>query len=114
VLRATQVDMIFVEDGVGYRKVEKVLRVLLELYDVHAGQRRAEEMHFRGLPKVRVMIHEYEPGNPFRSAAYPEPKFDDLSRVRVLHVFRDRGGEEERVEPPFDFSWTPAPAGLLG
>jgi hypothetical protein len=114
VLRATAVDMLFVEDGVGYRKVEKVLRVLAELYDVHGGRRRAEELHFRGLPKVRVMIHEYEPGNPFRSAAYPEPKFDDLSRVRVLHVFRDRGGEEERVEPPFDFSWTPAPAGLMG
>jgi hypothetical protein len=113
VLRATQVDMIFVEDGVGYRKVEKVLRVLLELYDVHGGKRRAEELHFRGLPKVRVMIHEYEPGNPFQSDVYPEPKFDDLSRVRVLHVFRDRGGHEERVEPPFDFSWSPAPVGAL-
>jgi hypothetical protein len=114
VLRATQVDMIFVEDGVSYRKVEKVLRVLTELYDVHGGRRRAEELHFRGLPKVRVMIHEYEPGNPFQSELYPEPKFDDLSRVRVLHVFRDRGGHEERVEPPADFSWTPAPAGALG
>ncbi|MBX9582090.1 MAG: hypothetical protein K2X87_17430, partial [Gemmataceae bacterium] len=114
VLRATQVDMIFVEDGVGYRKLEKVLRVLLELYDVHGGKRRAEDLHFRGLPKVRVMIHEYEPGNPFRSDLYPEPKFDDLSRVRVLHVFRDRGGHEEPVEPPFDFSWSPAdPVGLL-
>ena len=67
---------------------------MLELYDVHGGKRRAEELHFRGLPKVKVMIHEYEPGNPFRSDAYPEPKFDDLSRVRVLHVFRDRGGHE--------------------
>jgi hypothetical protein len=114
VLRATQVDMIFVEDGVTYRKVEKVLRVLLELYDVHGGRRKAEELHFRGLPKVRVMIHEYEPGNPFQSDLYPEPKFDDLSRVRVLHVFRDRGGHEEEVEPPFDFSWTPAPVGVMG
>lgn len=114
VLRATQVDMIFVEDGVGYRKLEKVLRVLLELYDVHGGKRRAEELHFRGLPKVRVMIHDYEPGNPFQSELYPEPKFDDLSRVRVLHIFRDRGGHEELVEPPFDFSWTPAPVGALG
>lgn len=114
VLRATQVDMIFVEDGVGYRKLEKVLRVLLELYDVHGGKRKAEDQHFSGLPKVKVMIHEYEPGNPFRSDLYPEPKFDDLSRVRVLHVFRDRGGHEELVEPPFDFSWSPAdPAGLL-
>ena len=112
VLRATQVDMIFVEDGVTFRNLERTLRVLTELYDVHGGKRPAEEMHFRGLPKVKVMIHEYEPGNPFRSDLYPEPKFDDLSRVRVLHVFRDRGGEEEEVEQPFDFSWTPAPVGL--
>jgi hypothetical protein len=28
-------------------------------------------------------------------------------------VFRDRGGEEEEVEPPFDFSWSPAPVGVL-
>ncbi len=114
VLRSTQVDMIFIEDGVGYRKLEKVLRVLLELYDVHGGKRKAEELHFLGLPKVRVMIHDYEPGNPFESDVYPEPKFDELSRVRVLHIFRDRGGHEERVEPPFDFSWTPAPVGAMG
>jgi hypothetical protein len=114
VLRATRVDMFFIEDGVDYRKLEKVIRVLLELYDVHGGKRAAEELHFRGLPKVRVMIHDYEPGNPFRSDLYPEPKFDDLSRVRVLHVFRDRGGHEELIEPPFDWSFTPAPAGLVG
>jgi hypothetical protein len=114
VLRATRVDMFFVEDGVDYRKLEKVIRVLMELYDIHGGKRVAEELHFRGLPKVRVMIHDYEPGNPFQSDVYPEPKFDDLSRVRVLHVFRDRGGDEELIEPPFDFSYTPAPVGLVG
>jgi hypothetical protein len=113
VLRATQIDMIFVEDGVTFRNLERTLRVLTELYDVHGGKRRAEELHFRGLPKVKVMIHEYEPGNPFRSDLYPEPKFDDLSRVRVLHIFRDRGGHEELTEPPFDFSSTPAPVGAL-
>jgi hypothetical protein len=110
VLRATEVDMVFVEDGVTFKNLERVLRIVTELYDVHGGKKRAEELHFRGVPKVKVMIHAYEPGNPFRSDVYPEPKFDDLSRVRVLHVFRDRGGHEERVEPPFDFSWTPAPA----
>jgi hypothetical protein len=108
-LRATQVDMIFVEDGVSFKNLERVLRVITELYDVHGGRRRAEDFHFRGVPKVKVMIHDYEPGNPFRSDLYPEPKFDDLSRVRVLHVFRDRGGHEELVDPPFDFSWSPAP-----
>jgi hypothetical protein len=109
VLRSAQVDMIFVEDGVTFKNLERVLRVMTELFDVHGGTKAAEELHFRGIPKVKVMIHDYEPGNPFRSDVYPEPKFDDLSRVRVLHVFRDRGGHEERVEPPFDFSWTPAP-----
>jgi hypothetical protein len=113
VLRATQIDMIFVEDGVTFRNLERSLRVLTELYDVHGGKRRAEELHFRGVPKVKVMIHEYEPGNPFRSDLYPEPKFDDLSRVRVLHIFRDRGGHEELIDPPFDFSSTPAPIGAL-
>lgn len=113
VLRATQVDMIFVEDGVTYRNLERSLRVLTELYDVHGGKRRAEELHFRGVPKVKVMIHEYEPGNPFRSDLYPEPKFDDLSRVRVLHLFRDRGGEEDLIEPPFDWSSSPAPVSVL-
>jgi hypothetical protein len=110
VLRATQIDMIFVEDGVTFKNLDRVLRVITELYDVHGGKRKAEELHFRGLPKVKVMVHEYEPGNPFRSDLYPEPKFDDLSRVRVLHVFRDRGGHEELADPPFDYSWTPAPA----
>jgi hypothetical protein len=114
VLRATQVDMIFIEDGVTFKNLERVLRVLTELYDVHGGKRRAEEFHFRGLPKVKVMLHDYEPGNPFRSDLYPEPKFDDLSRVRVLHIFRDRGGHEEHSEPPFDFSWSPAPVGAAG
>ncbi len=110
VLRATQVDMIFIEDGVTFRNLERALRVLTELYDVHGGKRRAEEMHFRGVPKVKVMMHEYEPSNPFRSDLYPEPKFDDLSRVRVLHIFRDRGASEELIDQPFDFSSTPAPA----
>jgi len=110
VLRATEIDMIFVEDGVTFKNLERVLRIVTELYDVHGGKRKAEELLFRGVPKVKVMIHEYEPGNPFESDVYPEPKFDDLSRVRVLHVFRDRGGHEDLVEPPYDFSWTPAPA----
>ena len=106
--------MIFVEDGVGFQKVEKVMRILMELYDIHGGRLRAEEMHFQGMPKVRVMFHDYQPGSPFESDVYSGPKVDDLNRVRMLHIFRDRGGQEERVEPPFDFSWTPAPAGAMG
>jgi hypothetical protein len=110
VFRAVEVDMVFVEDGVSQRTVEKVLRVLFELYDVHGGRRKAEDHLFRGLPKVRVMVHDYAPGRPFKTDKYREPQFDDLSRARVLHVFRDNGGHEAPTETPFDFSWEPSPA----
>jgi hypothetical protein len=111
VLRATEIDLIYLEDGVSHRKVEKVLRSLFEVYDIHGGRRKVEDHHFRGVPKVRVMIHEYSPGNPFKAEeGYPEPKFDEVSRFRVLHVFKDRGGQEEELEAPFDFSWEPSPA----
>lgn len=109
VLRATQIDAIYLEDGVGHRKLEKVLRAVLELYDVHGGRRRAEDHHFQGIPKIRVVIHEYAPGKPFHLEDYPEPKFDDVSRSRVLHIFKDRGEEEAEIEAPFDFSWEPSP-----
>jgi hypothetical protein len=111
VLRSTRVDMIFLEDGVQAKSVERVLRALFELYDVHGGTRTAQDQHFQGIPKVRVMLHEYEPGVRFPSTTkYREPSFADLSRARVMHIFKDRGGLEDQVETPFDTSWEPAPA----
>src|SRR5262249_4532672 len=59
--------------------------------------------------KVRVMLHDYAPGRPFKTSKYREPQFDDLSRARVLHIFRDSGGHEAPTEAPFDFSWEPSP-----
>jgi hypothetical protein len=108
-LKALQVDLIFVEDGVGFRKLARILRILFEVYDKGAGQKRTEDVHFRGLTKVRVMFHDFDVDEPFRSGKYPEPKFAPLGRLRVLHVFRDRGGEEEYVEPPFSSDQTPVP-----
>jgi hypothetical protein len=111
-LRAVQVDLIFVEDGVGFRRFRKVLRVLFETYDVHGGRRPAEEIDFRGLPGTRVLIHDFQFDEPFKSELYPEPKYDYLGRARILHVFRDRGAQEEPLEAPFDFGRTPAPAAM--
>jgi len=108
-----QVDLIFVEDGIGYRQLARVLRVLFEVYDKGAGKKRSEDIHFQGMTKVRVMFHEFDVDEPFRSAKYPEPKFAPLARLRVLHVFRDRGGEEEFIEPPFSSDQSPAPV-LVG
>ena len=114
VLKSLEVDLIFVEDGVGYRKLNRVLRVLFEVFDKGAGKKRSEDVHFRGLTKVRVMFHDFDVDEPFRpSSKYPEPKFSPLGRLRVLHIFRDRGGEEEFVEPPFNFDSTPVPS-LVG
>ena len=46
------------------------------------------------------MLHEVELGNPFRAKGYPEPDYEDLARARVLHVFKDRGGEDESADTP--------------
>jgi hypothetical protein len=108
-LRSLEVDLIFVEDGVDFRKLKKVLRVLFEVHDKSAGKKRAEEIQFQGLPKVKVLIHEFDVDEPFKSGLYPEPRYEDLGRARILHVFRDRGDDEELIEPPFDFSSTPVP-----
>ncbi|HTK76382.1 MAG TPA: hypothetical protein VL371_14050 [Gemmataceae bacterium] len=112
-MRAVQIDLIFVEDGVGWRRLRRVLRALFEVYDVHAGHRPAEEVDFRGLPGTRVLIHDFQFDDPFKSETYPEPKYDFLGRARLLHVFRDRGEQEELIEPPFGFSRTPAPVSAV-
>jgi hypothetical protein len=109
-LRALHVDLIFVEDGVSFRRFVRVLRRLFEVFDKHEGKKPAEDVHFVGLPGTRVMIHEFQLDEPFKSETYPEPKYDFLGRARILHVFRDRQEHEDLVEPPFDFSRTPAPA----
>jgi hypothetical protein len=108
-LRSLQVDLMFVEDGINFRKLKRVLRILFEIYDKSAGKRRAEEVQFLGLPKMKILIHDFQLDEPFRSENYPEPRFEDLGRARILHVFRDRGEQEELIENPFDFSSTPVP-----
>lgn len=111
VLRGTRIDLIFVEDGLSFKRLRRALRVLFEVYDVHAGRRPAEEVDFRGLPGTRVVIHDYQFDEPYQSSTYPEPKYEFLGRARILHIFKDRGGEEEPIESPFDLDRQPAPMG---
>jgi hypothetical protein len=112
VLRGTKVDLIFFEDGLSFKKLRRALRVLFEVYDIHGGRRPAEEVDFRGLPGLRVIIHDYQFDEPFKSEKYPEPKYEMLGRARILHVFRDRGGDREFIEPPFDYDRRPAPVAV--
>jgi hypothetical protein len=110
ILRALHVDLIFVEDGVGFRRFCRVLRMLFEVYDVYGGKRRAEDVHFHGMPGTRVLIHEFQLDEPFKSEVYPEPDYENLGRARILHVFRDRGEQEEPLETPLDFTHMPVPS----
>jgi len=112
ILRDLEIDLIYVEDGISARRLVRLFRTIFEIHDKSSGRRRAEEIHFRALHDIRVMIHDFQLDNPFRSNSYPEPKFDDLGRARILHVFRDRGGEEVPIESPFDYNSSPSPAFL--
>jgi hypothetical protein len=113
ILRALEVDLIFVEDGVGFRRFCRVLRMMFEIYDIYGGRRRADELHFQGVPGVRVMIHEYTLDEPFRSEVYPEPDYENLGRARILHIFKDRGEQDEPLETPQDFTNMPMPSAAL-
>jgi hypothetical protein len=104
VMRDLQVDLVFVEDGVGFRRFRRVLRMAFEVHDMLGSRGRAEDRHFTGLPGVRVLIHDFTMEEPFRRTrgGYPEPDYETVGRARILHVFRDRGESEETVDAPRD------------
>lgn len=100
ILRSLEVDLIFLEDGIGFRGFRRVLRLLFEQYDVHGGRQRLEDRHLHGIPGLKAVLHEYQLGNPLRKKGYPEPDYETLGRARILHIFKDRGEHEELVEDP--------------
>ena len=108
IMRALEIDLVFVEDGVGARRFRRVLDNLFETYDVFGGEERAEERHVAGIPGVRAIFHEYAFDQPYRSDVYPEPEYSPVARARILHVFKDRGEEEEVPDwLPLDFENAP-------
>jgi hypothetical protein len=109
IMAAAELDLVFVEDGVGFRGLERVLRILFEVYDVHGGRQRVEERHFIGLRRIRVVIHDYGVSNPYKSDVYPEPGYEEIGRARILHIFKDREEEPERVSPNLDITNLPVP-----
>ena len=110
-LRALEIDLIFLQDGVSFRRFRRVLRVLFEHYDIHGARQPIQDRHFRGLPGTRVLVHDYQLGSPLRKKGYPEPDYETLGRARILHVFVDRGDHEELVEEPVDLEGVPVPVG---
>lgn len=114
ICEALQIDLILVEDGITFRRFVRVLRMMFEIYDMHSGQQRAEEMHFTGLPGVKVVLHEFDLAYQEKLGRddYPEPNYDELARGRVMHIFKDREEHEERVEPPKVDDWVPVLTGV--
>lgn len=111
---ALEIDLIYVERSVSFRRFVRVLRQIYEIYDMHGGTVRAEDRHFLGLPGVKVIIHDVDAGTiqpsdvtPPDQAGYPEPEFRELDRARVLHVFRDRQESEVDDPVPTESNWAP-------
>ena len=109
VLDDLEVDLLYIEDGVGHRRLKRVLRALFEVHDLFGARPLEDERHFRGLTGVRVILHDLHLDSPLVESGYPEPDYEDLGRARVLHVFLDRGGDEEEAFVPSDSGSRPAP-----
>jgi hypothetical protein len=100
VMDALDLDLVFVEDGVGWDALERVLLRAFRIYDESNGGRRAEERDFVALPAVEVAIVAigHEPP-PVRSlAGFDEPEYDELGTARLLVVRRDRRSPDD-AEP---------------
>ena len=102
ITNALQVDLLFVEDGIPFRRFLRVLQMMFEIYDIFGGRRRIEEWHFTGISGIRVVIHDFNLDNPLvpSGEGYPEPDYDEIGRARIVHVFKDRGESEEREPVP--------------
>ncbi|QDV07890.1 hypothetical protein Poly30_34250 [Planctomycetes bacterium Poly30] len=107
VLQSAGVDLIYVEDGVGYRRLALALRVIFELFDRHGVDRRVSSRDFSTVHGVHAIVHDVTPDNPRVSETYPEPDYESETRARILHLYRDRGGEEGRVDVPVETDGIP-------
>lgn len=100
VLDALEVDLVYLEDGVTVEQFERVLEFAFEHFDLFAASRPADERSFLGIPGVRVMIHACAFETSLVEIDYDEPDYEDLARARILHVFVDRGDDEDELAPP--------------
>ncbi len=100
-LEDLDVDLIFVEDAVEPDVMRAVFDRLFERHD-WAPNQRLEEQDLQAVLGARLMLHEVHSDPPPRQQGYPEPGYDDIGRARVLHVFKDRGGEDAEIDVPDD------------
>lgn len=110
IFKGLGVDLIFIADGVRFSAIRRVLRIFFEQYDMHGGNRRLEERDLVGIPGVRCILHELDLDTPFTDRKYPEPDYEDVARARILHIYRDRGGDKIDAEIPDLFDVAPVGA----
>lgn len=108
-LRDLEVDRIFVEDGVGHRKLVRVFAGLFGYHDRFGSCPLEIERLVGKVHGVRMILHDYTLGGAHGVEDYPEPEYQTLGRARILHVFRDRGGDDEKVLIPDSFDYLPLP-----
>ncbi|MEZ6140040.1 MAG: hypothetical protein R3B84_05665 [Zavarzinella sp.] len=111
-LRAMEIDVIFIEIGIGAGPIIRIFRRLFEVYDRTHPARRAEDLDFRQMIKYRVMFHDLDVEQKKSESKYYEPKFAPLGRLRIMHIYRDKGGEEELQDSPFSSDSSPVPLAL--
>ena len=107
VLQSAGVDLIYVEDGVGYRRLAQALRIIFELFDKHGVDRRVSSRDFASVHGVHAIVHDVTPDAPRKSEKYPEPDYESETRARILHLYRDRGGSEELSDAPVETDGIP-------
>lgn len=107
------VDLVFLEDGVGVERFVQLLELMFEHVDLFGDTRPADPRHFTGIPGVRVLIHSCEFEEPLVDTGYTETDYEELARARILHVFVDRGGDDADVKVPHFGNWVPSGAPSL-
>jgi hypothetical protein len=94
VFQATAIDLVFIQDGVIAASAERVLAQLFDHFDVW-GVHPIEERHFRHMPGIRILVHDFEHGAPLAREGYREPSYESIGRARILHIMIDRGGDDD-------------------
>jgi hypothetical protein len=101
VLRSADLDVIFVEDGLPRESVLMALERLLLRYE-SGHTEPLQEHELQGLVGLRAHIQQIGLDRPLRPLhKLREPRYDDISRARILLLVRDRGlGEDDDAPRP--------------
>ncbi|MHC5035981.1 MAG: hypothetical protein ACYTHM_01580 [Planctomycetota bacterium] len=101
VLTGLDIDLVFFEDAVKWPHLRRVFDQAFERYMQNPRGGPVQESEFRLLQGVKVFIDEVDPESSLKTpGGYSEPEFANLFAARVLMVFKDRGGAEERDRQP--------------